>query len=85
MKDSYFGVRTQHMVKSIDWDQIPSGTMLRKFTATDDGGDAKEFRVVLHGLIDLDGNVYITDELVSSDAVVCGRKEDEPRSGGKRE
>lgn len=69
-------LRTQHMVKSIDWDQVPSGTQFIKFTAVDDSrgiSDEKRYRIVLHGLVSEDGKVFITDELVTSDPQIVGK------------
>jgi hypothetical protein len=69
-----FRVRTKHQLNTIEWDQIPSGTVLKKFVACDPGDDSNPRRVVLHGFVDEIGNMYITDELVSQDPVITGVK-----------
>lgn len=47
------------------------GTTLRKFVASDNG---IEMRVVLHGFIDENGNMHITNELISTDPYITGAK-----------
>ena len=58
--------------KEIEWDQIPSGTIFTKFTSVDDGGPNKDFRVVLHGLADCSGRIYILQENITSDPDITG-------------
>mgnify|MGYP000376053601 CR=1 FL=1 len=67
---------TKIVIKPFEWDQVETGTLFRKFTATDEGGDNKDYRVTIHGVIDESGNVFVLQENVTSDAVICGRKEE---------
>lgn len=60
----------------IEWDQIPSGTILRKFVAVDEGRESG-VRVVIHGFYDGNGELTITDELVTADPVIVGKAEGE--------
>ncbi len=73
---------TKHEEKNIEWDQIPAGTIMRKFVATDvNADDENPYRVVIHGFVDDGGNVYITNELMTSDPVIVGQPDqmrDEP-------
>jgi hypothetical protein len=50
----------------IDWTQLPVGTRLRKFIATDEPDTSGDYGVELHGLIDEgNGTIYIVEEIIT--------------------
>ncbi len=51
----------------INWEEIPSGEILRKFTAVDEsqkGIQGGDYTVEVHGVFDEEGRLYITKTIV---------------------